>query len=204
MNEPYRSSGRSPIRRLTGVQVLGTGSFLPDNVVRNEDLARLGYDAQWILQRTGIRERRHAPPDMATSDMGIAAARRCIEAAGIEPDEIDLLLVGTLFTRLSHADGGLHCPRQARAPLPGGRYLGRLFRIRLHPDLGDAVRRYWLQPPGSGDRCRLQFPGDGPGRSQDVSTFWRWGGGGLVGRGNPRAGNAPPTRSVPTDRGRSF
>lgn len=87
---------RPPIRKLTGVQVAGTGSFLPENVVTNEDLAQLGCDADWILQRTGIRERRHAPPDMTTSDMATAAAERAIEAAGVEPEDIDLLLLGTL------------------------------------------------------------------------------------------------------------
>ena len=45
-----------------GLQILGTGSNAPDNVVRNEDLVALGMDPQWIVQRTGIRERRHAPP----------------------------------------------------------------------------------------------------------------------------------------------
>ncbi|OHB81438.1 MAG: 3-oxoacyl-ACP synthase [Planctomycetes bacterium RBG_16_64_10] len=87
---------RSPLRSLTGVQVVGTGSFLPDNVIRNEDLAKLGYDADWIIQRTGIRERRHAPPDMATSDMALESARRCIASAAVDPADIDLLLVSTL------------------------------------------------------------------------------------------------------------
>ena len=76
---------RSPLRRLTGVQIVGTGSFLPDNVVTNEDLASLGCDAEWIIQRTGIRERRHAPPEMSTSDMAVAAAERCLAAAGCRP-----------------------------------------------------------------------------------------------------------------------
>jgi len=80
---------------LLGVQVVGVGSNVPDNLVRNEDLATLGYDADWILQRTGILERRHAPPEIATSDMAVEAARRCIEHAGVDPQEIDLLLVGT-------------------------------------------------------------------------------------------------------------
>ena len=75
---------RSPLRRLTGVQIVGTGSFVPDNVVTNEMLASLGCDAEWIIQRTGIRERRHAPPEMSTSDMAVAAAERCIEAAGVD------------------------------------------------------------------------------------------------------------------------
>src|SRR3954471_17624217 len=87
---------RSPLRRLTGVQIIGTGSFVPDNVVTNEDLASLGCDADWIIQRTGIRERRHAPPEMSTSDMAVAAAQRCIQAAELDPSRIDLLILGTL------------------------------------------------------------------------------------------------------------
>jgi 3-oxoacyl-[acyl-carrier-protein] synthase-3 len=87
---------RSPLRRLTGVQIAGTGSFVPDNVVTNEMLASLGCDADWIIQRTGIRERRHAPASMSTSDMAVAAAERCLKAAGVDRREIDLLIVGTL------------------------------------------------------------------------------------------------------------
>lgn len=86
---------RGRLGTLMGVQVLGTGSFLPDNVVRNDDLRRLGCDADWIVQRTGIRERRHAPPDMATSDMAVEAAGRCLHEGDIDPADIDLLLVGT-------------------------------------------------------------------------------------------------------------
>jgi len=86
---------RSRLGSLLGVQVVGVGSSVPDNLVKNEDLAALGYDADWIVQRTGILERRHAPPEMATSDMAVEAARRCIEQAGVDPQEIDLLLLGT-------------------------------------------------------------------------------------------------------------
>jgi 3-oxoacyl-[acyl-carrier-protein] synthase III len=87
---------RSPLRRLPGVQIIGTGSYVPDNVVTNEDLARLGCDADWIVQRTGIRERRHAPTEIATSDMAVAAAERCIAASQLDPSRIDLLVLGTL------------------------------------------------------------------------------------------------------------
>lgn len=83
------------MRKLMGVQIVGTGSFVPDNVVTNDDLASLGCDADWIVQRTGIHERRHAPPEMTTSDMAIAAAERCIEASGVDRGEIDLLLLAT-------------------------------------------------------------------------------------------------------------
>jgi 3-oxoacyl-[acyl-carrier-protein] synthase-3 len=74
----------------------GTGCFLPDNIVTNEDLARLGCDADWIVQRTGILERRHAPDKMATSDMAVSAARQAIEQAGVNPGDIDLCIVGTM------------------------------------------------------------------------------------------------------------
>lgn len=79
-----------------GVQVLATGSYAPERVVRNEDLAELGYDAEWIIQRTGIRQRRHAPPGQVTSDVGYEAAVRCLATAGVRPAEVDLILVATM------------------------------------------------------------------------------------------------------------
>lgn len=88
-------SNRSPLRQLLGVQVLGVGSYVPENIVKNEDLSSLGCDPEWIVQRTGIRERRHAPPEMATSHMAYAAACAAIENAGIDVSEIDLIVVGT-------------------------------------------------------------------------------------------------------------
>ena len=79
-----------------GVQVLATGSYVPELVVANEELeARLGYEPGWIFQRTGIQQRRHAPPHQATSDLAVEAARRCIAKAQIDPAEIDLVLVAT-------------------------------------------------------------------------------------------------------------
>jgi 3-oxoacyl-[acyl-carrier-protein] synthase-3 len=84
------------MRRLGGVQVLATGSYVPETVVTNEELeATLGFDAKWIVQRTGIRRRRFAAPDEATSDLCYAAAARAIERAGVDPQDIDLVVVGT-------------------------------------------------------------------------------------------------------------
>jgi 3-oxoacyl-[acyl-carrier-protein] synthase-3 len=85
----------APLRHLTGVKVVATGGYVPDQVIRNEDLAELGCDPEWIFQRTGIRERRHAPPEMATSDMAIAAAERAMQQAGVTAKEIDLVIVAT-------------------------------------------------------------------------------------------------------------
>lgn len=96
MSEPTGPSRKPPIRQLMGVQIVGTGSFVPDNVVTNADLASLGCDADWIIQRTGIRERRHVPPGMSTGDMAVKAAERCLAAAGVGRDEVDLVVLATL------------------------------------------------------------------------------------------------------------
>jgi 3-oxoacyl-[acyl-carrier-protein] synthase-3 len=87
---------RPRLRSLLGVQVLATGSYAPEVVVSNEELeTALGYEPGWILKRTGIRQRRHAPPHMATSDMAVEAARRAIMKAEVDPADIDLVIVGT-------------------------------------------------------------------------------------------------------------
>lgn len=96
MSERAAHSDGSPLRKLRGVQIVGTGSYVPDQVVTNEDLSSLGSDPEWIVQRTGIRERRHAPADMATSDMAVVAAERAIEASGVDRNEIDMLVLATL------------------------------------------------------------------------------------------------------------
>lgn len=94
-NESADLVKRSRTGRLMGVQVVGVGGYVPDNIVTNEDLVAIGYDAEWIRQRTGILERRHAPPGIATSDMAVEAAQQCIKQAGVNPQDIDLVLVGT-------------------------------------------------------------------------------------------------------------
>jgi 3-oxoacyl-[acyl-carrier-protein] synthase-3 len=79
-----------------GVRVVGTGSYVPDAVITNDHLhARLGFDSEWIVKRTGILERRHALPHQATSDLCHEAAVRCIEQAGVNPRDIDLLVLAT-------------------------------------------------------------------------------------------------------------
>jgi 3-oxoacyl-[acyl-carrier-protein] synthase III len=96
MTHERTSSPRPACHRLMGVRVIATGSYVPDAVINNEHLhQRLGFDSEWIIKRTGIRERRHALPHQATSDLCYEAAIRCIERAGVSPKDIDLLLVGT-------------------------------------------------------------------------------------------------------------
>jgi 3-oxoacyl-[acyl-carrier-protein] synthase-3 len=78
------------------VEILATGRYLPDNVVTNDDLSkRMDTSDEWIRTRTGIRERRIAPDGMSTADLGAGAARAAMEAAGLEPGEVDTLIVCT-------------------------------------------------------------------------------------------------------------
>jgi 3-oxoacyl-[acyl-carrier-protein] synthase-3 len=76
--------------------VLGCGSYLPQRVLSNDDLARtVETSDEWIVQRTGIRERHIAASGELTSDLGLAAARAAIADAGIDPQSIDLIVVAT-------------------------------------------------------------------------------------------------------------
>jgi 3-oxoacyl-[acyl-carrier-protein] synthase-3 len=78
-------------------RVIGLGHKLPDRVVPNGPIAeRIGVDSDWIVRRTGIRERRYAAPDERTSELAVAAARRALLDAGLKPAEIDLVVVATM------------------------------------------------------------------------------------------------------------
>lgn len=95
MSDILTSPRPSRFGRAVGFRLAGVGSAVPDRIVTNADLARLGCDADWIVARSGIHERRHAPPEMATSDLAIAAGRAAIAQAGRPSGDIDLLVVGT-------------------------------------------------------------------------------------------------------------
>jgi 3-oxoacyl-[acyl-carrier-protein] synthase-3 len=79
-----------------GVRFLGAGAGLPDKVLTNADLEKIvDTTDQWITERTGIKERRIAAEDQATSDLSTLAARKALESAGLSPDDVDLLVVAT-------------------------------------------------------------------------------------------------------------
>ena len=85
-----------------GVRVSGTGSYVPDAVVSNDHLhQRLGFDSDWIVKRTGILERRHALPHQATSDLAVEASLRAMDSAGVAPEDIDLIVLGTFTPDMS-------------------------------------------------------------------------------------------------------
>jgi 3-oxoacyl-[acyl-carrier-protein] synthase-3 len=76
--------------------IIGTGSYLPPRVVDNQELAAgLAVSAGWIEERTGVRERRVAPPEEATSDLAVRAAQQALESAGVCPEWVDYVVVGT-------------------------------------------------------------------------------------------------------------
>jgi len=78
------------------VEIAALGAYLPEKVLTNDDLSRMvDTSDEWIFSRTGIRERRLAAPEEATSDLAIAAARQALESAAMAPEELDAILVAT-------------------------------------------------------------------------------------------------------------
>ncbi|GAB4357003.1 MAG: beta-ketoacyl-ACP synthase III [Methylohalobius crimeensis] len=76
--------------------IAGTGGYLPESVRTNDDIAQMVDTSNaWILERTGIRERRIAAPEETASSIGEIAARQAIEAAGWDPEEVDLIIMAT-------------------------------------------------------------------------------------------------------------
>src|SRR3982751_7130482 len=95
MKRQPRSNPRSN-KALRTVSIVGTGSYVPEKVLTNEDLSRMvDTSDEWITTRTGIKERRVAEKDENTSDMETKAALKALEQAKISPKEIDLILVAT-------------------------------------------------------------------------------------------------------------
>jgi 3-oxoacyl-[acyl-carrier-protein] synthase III len=95
MKRQPRSSPRSSKPRRT-VSIIGTGSYVPEKRLTNEDLSHIVETSdEWIVTRTGIKERRIAAREETTSDMAAKAALKAIEQAKIKATEIDLILVAT-------------------------------------------------------------------------------------------------------------
>ena len=82
---------------MTFARIAGTGSFVPGEPVTNQDLVERGIDTsdEWIVERTGIRARHLAGQGITSSDLAAEASRRALEAAGIAPGDIDLVIVAT-------------------------------------------------------------------------------------------------------------
>jgi len=98
-------------------KIIGTGGYLPEKVVTNADLEKiLDTSDQWIRERTGISERRVAHDDETSGDMAEVAAQRAMDAAGINPEDIGLIVVGTTTPDLVFPSTA--CLLQSRLGLP--------------------------------------------------------------------------------------
>jgi 3-oxoacyl-[acyl-carrier-protein] synthase-3 len=77
--------------------IAGTGAYLPERILTNAELEKMVETSdEWIVSRTGVRERRIARVDEASSDMAVPAARAALAAAGVAPEDVDLIIVGTV------------------------------------------------------------------------------------------------------------
>lgn len=99
-------------------RILGTGSFVPEKVVTNDDLSRMVETSdEWIIKRVGVKER-HVAVTETNLDMGEEAARRALENAGVKAEELDLIIAATISAdTISPGLGGMvqnrlgaHCP----------------------------------------------------------------------------------------------
>ena len=98
--------------------VAGVGGYLPEDVVTNEDLARLvDTNDAWIQERTGIVERRRAAPGQTTSDLAAEAARRALAAAGKTAGDVDLIVVATTTPDLTFPAVAAMVQRKIGAPI---------------------------------------------------------------------------------------
>ena len=120
MTSENPATNRPRCRSLMGVQILSTGSYVPEKIVTNSVLQEQmpECDPEWLVRQTGIRERRHAAPNQATSDLCIESGRRCLEAGHIDPRRVDLLILATVTPDMSFPATacivqdalGLNCP----------------------------------------------------------------------------------------------
>jgi 3-oxoacyl-[acyl-carrier-protein] synthase-3 len=105
-------------------RITGTGSYLPPRRLTNADLvaelAAKGLETsdEWIVERTGIRARHFAAPDVTSSDLGAEAARRAMEAAGVLPADIDLVIVATSTPDMVFPSAA--CILQSKLGIAGG------------------------------------------------------------------------------------
>ena len=80
------------------IRILGTGFYVPPKVLTNSDLQEMGLNTtdEWIVQRTGVSERRIADPDIATSDLAYDASLKALDMAGMTAKDLDLIIVATI------------------------------------------------------------------------------------------------------------
>ncbi len=98
--------------------VTGVGGYLPEDVVTNHELAKTVHTSdEWIVERTGIRQRRRAAPEQGSSDLAVEAAKRALEAAGRTAAEVDLIIVATTTPDLTFPATAALVQRKLGAPV---------------------------------------------------------------------------------------
>jgi len=98
--------------------VTGVGGYLPERVVTNDDLAKfVDTSDEWIVERTGIRQRHQVRDDEPVSDLAVEAARRALAAAGRTPDEVDLIIVATTTPDLTFPAAATIVQRKLGCPV---------------------------------------------------------------------------------------
>ena len=99
-----------------GVDIVGTGSYTPARILSNHDLEKMVETTdQWIMERTGIKERRIAAPDEPCSALAYEAARRALDAASMTPEEVDVIIVATICPDTPMPNTGCHLQRRLGA-----------------------------------------------------------------------------------------
>jgi len=85
------------VKAVRSAKIVGTGMSVPERIMTNEDFARIVETSdEWIVQRTGMKERRIAENDQATSDLAVEASRAALEDAGLAPEDVDLVICATI------------------------------------------------------------------------------------------------------------
>ena len=99
------------------ISITGVGAYAPDRVVTNDDLSQLMETSdEWIVERTGIRERRIAADEQALSDLALPAAREALGRAGVAAESIDLLIVATITPDMAFPSAGAIVADELGAP----------------------------------------------------------------------------------------
>jgi 3-oxoacyl-[acyl-carrier-protein] synthase III len=98
--------------------VTGVGGYLPERIVTNDDLAKfVDTSDEWIVERTGIRQRHQVRDDQPVSDLAVEAARKALAAAGRTPDEVDLIIVATTTADLTFPAAATIVQRKLGCPV---------------------------------------------------------------------------------------
>jgi 3-oxoacyl-[acyl-carrier-protein] synthase III len=160
------------------IGITGLGCYVPDRVLTNDELATLvDTSDEWIMTRTGIRERRIAAPEQAMSDLAVPACSGALEQAGVQPREVDLLVVATVTPDMTFPSTSalvadrLGMPDAAAYDLSAG-CTGFMYAIaQAHAMLASGLARKALVVGGDvlskildwSDRSTLVLFGDGAG-----------------------------------------